>query len=238
MELLTSLRLFVWGNIKRWYYLLPALCTDPFDFAERWFKVTYESPQYLVWVLVAIGFAIASIATYHELRTQKLKAESLLNAKPAITVLPEADGCLRVENNGGEGRFRAKAQMLWEGHPEESQWFIKWGNSLEIEQIIHKGDNAILEVASYESEIVYTNDRPRRIRPFISIPSGRRVVSREGTQEIQIFDRNLSPKDKSIRIEVRIFSTPEMFSPFKQRYLIKLTPDDDTVSIEEVLNEL
>jgi len=65
----------LFGTIKRIYWLLPSLLTDPFDFAERWLKVNYTAPSYMFWILLFIGYLIASVLTYHELREQKRKLE-------------------------------------------------------------------------------------------------------------------------------------------------------------------
>jgi len=80
MEFFKSFGLLLLGILKRLYYLIPSLFTDPFDFLERWFKVIYEPPQWLFWLLLSLGLAIAISKTYHELRVQtggyKLLAET------------------------------------------------------------------------------------------------------------------------------------------------------------------
>lgn len=243
MELLISLWLLTKGILKRIYWLIPVLFLDPFDFAERWFNVTYEAPQWLMWVLVAIGFAIAITLTYHELRTQKVnvdrQVENLIDARPSISVSCETCyGNLHVVNNGNIANFRAKAKQIEEEQPIGEDWFIKWGNSLEIDQTIYKGESHILEVASCEWKTRYTQDGSPIREPFIRFPRGNRQEDMETGQQIFVYDRDLSPRYKSIQIEVSIFSTPAMRSPFKQRYLLKLIPDDDTVSIEEVSAEI
>jgi len=236
MGLLISLWLLTKGILKRIYWLVPALFTDPFDLAERWFKVTIEPPQYLVWVLIAIGFVIASILTYHELRTQKVnldeQVKNLIDVRPSISVSCETNyGNLRVVNNGNKADFRAKAQLIEGKQPVGEAWFIKWKSSLEIDQTIYKGESHILEVASCEWRIATADIRAK---PFIRFLKGNREVDVETGQQICIYDRDLSPKYQSVQIEVRIFSAPAMYSPFKQRYLLKLVPDNDTVSIEEI----
>lgn len=75
MELLESFWALVRGIIRRLYWLVPALFTDPFDFLERWFNVTYPAPAWLFWVLLSVGFAIAIALTYHELRTQHVRLQ-------------------------------------------------------------------------------------------------------------------------------------------------------------------
>ena len=61
------------------YWLLPALLLDPFDLAERLFKVNYDVPQWLAWVLAGFGIFIAMLLTYHELRMQKVTLEQPIN---------------------------------------------------------------------------------------------------------------------------------------------------------------
>lgn len=58
---------FTLGVAKRIYWILPALVLDPFDLAERFFKVNYEVPQPLSWILFGIGLFIASYLTHHAL---------------------------------------------------------------------------------------------------------------------------------------------------------------------------
>lgn len=204
--------------------------------------MTYEAPQWLMWVLIVIGFAIAITLTYHELRTQKLnvdqQVDKLLNAKPSISVSLETNyGNLRVVNNGNIADFRATAQQIEKGQPIGEDWFIKWENSLEIDQKIYKGESYILEVASCEWETRFILDSPQRV-PFIRFPRGNRREDMETGQQIFVYHRDLSSRYKSIQVEVSIFSTPAMRSPFKRRYLLKLIPDDDTVSIEEAPAEI
>jgi hypothetical protein len=75
MEILKSLRLLVIGVLKRIYWILPTLVLDPFDFAERLLNVSYDVPQWAVWVLFAAGWVVAILLSYHELRMQKVALE-------------------------------------------------------------------------------------------------------------------------------------------------------------------
>ncbi len=68
----------VGGTLKRIYWLVPTLFLDPFDLAERYFDVTYEVPQWLMWSLGAGGLFVAVSLTYHELRKQKEGLEAQL----------------------------------------------------------------------------------------------------------------------------------------------------------------
>jgi hypothetical protein len=70
MEFGKSFVSFVWGITKRLYWLLPSLLSDPFDIAERWFRLNYDAPPYLVWILIGIGFFIAALLEYHSVRTK------------------------------------------------------------------------------------------------------------------------------------------------------------------------
>ena len=70
MEFPKSIGLLLLGVLKRLYYLIPSLFSDPFDIAERWGKVTYEPPPWMFWVLLAIGLFFAVAMAYHELRAK------------------------------------------------------------------------------------------------------------------------------------------------------------------------
>ena len=72
MELLRSISFFLSGTLKRVQWYLPPLLLDPFDIAERLFKVNYPPPQWLAWFLFGLGWFIAIILTYHELRKQNM----------------------------------------------------------------------------------------------------------------------------------------------------------------------
>lgn len=61
--------------------LIPAFFTDPFDFAERWFGMTYTVPPYLFWVLLIISLVVASFLTYRELYVEAAKKDT-----PAVTL--------------------------------------------------------------------------------------------------------------------------------------------------------
>jgi hypothetical protein len=78
MDLLKSFALLLWGIIKRLYYLVPSLFTDPFDFMERWFQVTYQPPLFLFWLLLTLGILVAVVLTFHELRVKATRETSLV----------------------------------------------------------------------------------------------------------------------------------------------------------------
>lgn len=81
MELLDSTRELLWGIIKRLYWLIPSLFTDPFDFIERWFKINYEPPPYLFWMLIGMGLAIATVMTYNDLKKQNASLHSQIKVQ-------------------------------------------------------------------------------------------------------------------------------------------------------------
>ena len=98
MGVFESARLFAKGILKRLYWLVPTLFLDPFDFAERYFGVMYEPPQWVVWVLLLIGFIIAGTLTYHELKKQCAEAQkpSQLSLKDQLHLLIEEGRNLRI----------------------------------------------------------------------------------------------------------------------------------------------
>jgi len=75
VESLPPLKKYIWGIVKRFYWLLPSLLSDPFDIPERWFNIVYTTPSYLVWVLIGIGLFIASFLTYRELYVESAKKD-------------------------------------------------------------------------------------------------------------------------------------------------------------------
>jgi len=90
MEYLRSLGYLFRGVLKRIYWLIPALATDPFDVLDR-LGVHMNIPPVVSWILVGIGFAIAILLTYHEQRIEKekelSKETSLILAKPIVGFL-------------------------------------------------------------------------------------------------------------------------------------------------------
>jgi hypothetical protein len=85
MEFLKSIGTLSWGVIKRLYYLLPSLLSDPFDILERWCKVIYEPPQWLFGLLLFLGATVAVILAYHEVRMQKVGLEKQLVASKQMS---------------------------------------------------------------------------------------------------------------------------------------------------------
>ena len=69
-DLWTSFKPFIWGVIKRGYWLFVSLVTDPFDIAERVFNMTYEPPTWTFGLLLGIAVFIAGFLTYHDLRKE------------------------------------------------------------------------------------------------------------------------------------------------------------------------
>ena len=56
-----SAKQYARGIIKRLYWLAPTLFLDPFDFAERYWGIMYNPPQWLAWVLLTIGFVVGLV---------------------------------------------------------------------------------------------------------------------------------------------------------------------------------
>ena len=78
MAFLKSIGALFWGILKRLWLLIPSLFTDPFDFMERWFKVTYQPPPFLFWLLLAFGILLAVALTYHELRMKTTREPKIV----------------------------------------------------------------------------------------------------------------------------------------------------------------
>jgi hypothetical protein len=67
MELLKSIRPFLWGVLKRWYLIISPIILDPFDWSQV-FKLSYNPPGWAIYLLFLLGLLAASFFTYHELR--------------------------------------------------------------------------------------------------------------------------------------------------------------------------
>ena len=49
--------------------VIPSFFTDPYDFIERWFEVTYyDPPLWLFWLLLSASVIVAVYLTYKELK--------------------------------------------------------------------------------------------------------------------------------------------------------------------------
>ena len=87
MGVLRSAWLFLCGVLKRAIWYVPPLLLDPFDVAERVFKVDWIAPQWLALSLFLSGWAIAIVLTYHELRIQNVSLEKEIGKKSGMPVL-------------------------------------------------------------------------------------------------------------------------------------------------------
>jgi len=87
VEHFRSLGYLCWGVLKRIYWLAPALATDPFDVLDR-LGVQMNVPPIITWVLVALGFLIAILLTYHEQRMKAITATQELGTFKKQTVRP------------------------------------------------------------------------------------------------------------------------------------------------------
>lgn len=71
MEFLHSSRLFTWGILRRFYWMLPTLLVDPFDLLKTLFGVEYNPPTWIVWAVFSFGLFLAACLAYHEARTKR-----------------------------------------------------------------------------------------------------------------------------------------------------------------------
>ena len=76
--MLSSLRDFAWGIVRRWFFWAPTFLLDPFDYYERYLKAKLPAQYQLdltlpgwafPWVLCG-GLVLAAYATYHELHAR------------------------------------------------------------------------------------------------------------------------------------------------------------------------
>lgn len=80
MEVARSAGIFLLGVIKRFYFYLPALLLDPFDFYEKYLRAWIQrefwpsAPRelavspWITWSLLGVGLILACVMTYHDLR--------------------------------------------------------------------------------------------------------------------------------------------------------------------------
>lgn len=137
MELLKSIRFFLWGIIKRVYWILPTLILDPFDLLERLFNVNYQVPQWSIWSLFSLGWFIAMVLTFHELRMNKISSsDDVDNGKviysklsnEARTLLRRAsfpEGTIMYGQTMG-GTFIQVDRMNIIANPKDSREVAKW----------------------------------------------------------------------------------------------------------------
>lgn len=165
------------------------------------------------------------------------RIRELIESKPSISVSYKTnyDGNLSIVNDGNTANFRAKAQQIKEGEPIGDEWFIKWKDSLVIDQTIYKGDSHTLEVAS--CEWIYVMEEGNQVgKPFFRFYKVPQSAIDIDTGERIIQHHNLPRRDTLVEIAIRIFSQPDLHLPFERRYLVKLIGDEDTVFIEEIPN--
>jgi hypothetical protein len=157
MEFLKSINSLFLGILKRLYYLIPALFTDPFDFLERWFKMIYEPPQWLFWLLLILGFALATILAYHEVRMQKVRLERQLDER-------QKRKDIRI----------TLGQFLAEGHQITGKCFEK-----NTEAPVEEADRWTTKVFNY-LDTNLGNDYAQRFQSYEGLPI--RVTTLSGTQ--------------------------------------------------------
>jgi hypothetical protein len=157
MGIFESTGLLFLGILKRLYWLIPSLLSDPFDISERWLKVTYEAPQWAFWLLLSLGLSIAIILTYHELRVKVVKLEKQLDDRDKKKAERET---LAVFLNEGQS-LKCQCENEKEPAPEvkTTEWAEKIENWLETEFD-----------TSYVSRFRNTADVPMKANSIFSIP--------------------------------------------------------------------
>jgi hypothetical protein len=66
MDYLRSFAILLCGVLKRFYFLLPSLIFDPFDIAERVFRVTYSPALWMFLGLLLVGLIVSIIMSVRE----------------------------------------------------------------------------------------------------------------------------------------------------------------------------
>jgi hypothetical protein len=88
---MARLRHICWVFFKHLYTVGILLASDPFDIAERWFKLNYSPPPWLFWILLATAIVSAVVLTIRELRTENQR----YNVARLPNLLDEATEYLR-----------------------------------------------------------------------------------------------------------------------------------------------
>ena len=100
MEYWHSAWLFLCGVCKRAAWFIPPLVLDPFDIAGKVFGMSWIVPQWSALSLFVLGWIIAIILTYHELRMQNVGLERDIKGKATIsTVLAKPKKYLRADHS-------------------------------------------------------------------------------------------------------------------------------------------
>jgi hypothetical protein len=106
-----SFGVFVVGILKKIYWLLPSLLSDPFDIAERWLSrwpsMNYNPPQWLFWVLLGIGLFIASFLTYYDVKRKLDEMSEEFYFEPTGNDLTETNRTVHLNVT-----FRAKPKVI------------------------------------------------------------------------------------------------------------------------------
>lgn len=150
MELLTSLRLFLWGVIKRFYYWMPFILLDTFDLWERYLKPFFngrfggdvELPPETIVIITAFGLAWAAFLTYHDLRKQHSALETQLYDKARRRAVREALGEFMEEGN------QLRAQCTHENEPPPNEKTDDWAARAEACLREHLGDSYVFRFRS------------------------------------------------------------------------------------------
>ena len=102
-----SFGLFLVGILKRLYWLLPSILSNPFDIAERWLGIHYDPPQWLFWVLLEIGLFIASFLTCYEVKRRLDETAQEFYFEPTGNSFTEKNGTVHLNVT-----FRANPKVI------------------------------------------------------------------------------------------------------------------------------
>ena len=129
-EWLRSIRLFIWGVAKRWWVIVVGLLLGIVDVVEFWSEGEVNIPDWIAWLAGVLGFLVASLMTFHEMRLQAVRTEADLrpafDQREAIQSMAEQrdEGLSLRENLIGMGSYEA-AKPLYD------TWFSETVAALE-----------------------------------------------------------------------------------------------------------
>jgi len=140
MELCASAPTFFWGVLRRFYWWVPAILLDPFDFYERYLRPHFgwdiDMPSEWFPVVLAGGMIWAAFLTYHELRSKTANSTVIFEIREASIAFnsydhsrPEQPLDLAQIDIRGALRNRGNERAIIDGINvalEEKAWPFGW----------------------------------------------------------------------------------------------------------------
>ena len=124
------------GIIKRLYWIIPGILTDPIDILERLWGVRMNVPPIISWTLVGLGFLIAVLLTYHEQRMQAIIATQERDSLKKTVIRPPR-GKLTAYDNTVIWNLRNQMEYL-HGHDDPDGIKTDYQNNIDTDIILER----------------------------------------------------------------------------------------------------